>query len=120
MRHRKPTIGVNLDYRGSRKDAPAFSYLCAGYYDALVKSDAVPLLVPPLADEADIAQVLDLLDGVVLVGGADLDPRNDGFMLHPAVRLLDSRREVFDRTLMRLIAARRTARLRHRLAACNC
>ena len=51
--------------------------------------------------------MLDVLDGVVLVGGADLDPRNDGFMLHPAVRLLDRRRELFDRALMRLVAERR-------------
>ncbi len=91
----------------ARKDAPAFSFLCAGYYDALVKSGAVPLVIPPLADEADIGEVLDLLDGVVLVGGADLDPRIDGFMLHPAVRLLDRRRELFDRELMRLVAERR-------------
>ncbi len=91
----------------ARKDAPAFSFLCSGYYDALVKSGAVPLVIPPLADEADIGEVLDVLDGVVMVGGADLDPRIDGFMLHPAVRLLDRRRELFDRELMRLIAERR-------------
>ncbi len=107
MNHGKPKIGVTADYRGARKDAPAFSFLCAGYYDALVKSGAVPLVIPPLADEADIGEVLDVLDGVVLVGGADLDPRIDGFMLHPAVRLLDRRRELFDRELMRLIAERR-------------
>ena len=58
-------------------------------------------------DEDDLSRVLDLLDGVLLVGGADLDPRRDGFMLHPAVRPLDSRREDFDRLLMRLVAKRR-------------
>jgi putative glutamine amidotransferase len=51
--------------------------------------------------------VLDQLDGVVLVGGADLDPRNDGYMLHPSLRLMDSRREQFDRMLMKLVAKRR-------------
>ena len=107
MNHGKPKIGVTADYRAARKDSPAFSFLCAGYYNALVKSGAVPLVIPPLADEADIGEVLDVLDGVVLVGGADLDPRIDGFMLHPAVRLLDRRRELFDRELMRLVAERR-------------
>jgi putative glutamine amidotransferase len=52
-------------------------------------------------------RVLGLLDGMVLVGGADLDPRRDGFMLHPTVRPLDTRREDFDRLLMRHIAKRR-------------
>jgi putative glutamine amidotransferase len=47
------------------------------------------------------------LDGVVMIGGADLDPRFDGFMLHPSVRTLDPRREKCDRMLMRLIANRR-------------
>jgi putative glutamine amidotransferase len=51
--------------------------------------------------------VLDVLDGIVLCGGADLDPRMDGFMLHPAMRLLDRRREEFDRMLVRLVAERR-------------
>ncbi len=105
--NRKPIIGVNADYRSARKDAPAFSYLCAGYFDALTKAGAIPLVIPPIMDEDDIDRVLDLLDGVVLVGGADLDPRRDGFMLHPSVRLLDERRETFDRRLVRLIAQRR-------------
>ena len=43
----------------------------------------------------------------MLVGGQDLDPRRDGFMLHPTVRTLDVRREKSDRMLMRLIAERR-------------
>jgi putative glutamine amidotransferase len=48
-----------------------------------------------------------LLDGVVMVGGADLDPRRDGFMLHPTVRSLEPRREDFDRMLMNLVSDRR-------------
>jgi len=103
----KPLIGVTADYRSARKDTPAFSFLSAGYFDALTKTGAVPVVIPPLRDEEDLNRVLDTLDGVVLCGGADLDPRNDGFMLHPSIRLLDRRREDFDRMLMRLIAERR-------------
>lgn len=103
----KSLIGVTADYRSAHKDAPAFSFLSAGYYDALTKTGAVPVIIPPLRDEEDLSRVLDALDGVVLCGGADLDPRNDGFMLHPAVRLLDRRREEFDRMLVRMVAERR-------------
>ncbi len=35
-----------------------------------------------------IGQILDRLDGCVLVSGADLDPRNDGFMLHASVKTM--------------------------------
>lgn len=103
----KPLIGINPDYRAARRDAPAFAYLAAGYFDCLSRAGAIPLVIPPLEDEADLGRVLDLLDAVVLSGGADLDPRYDGFMVHPSQRLLDGRREQFDRSLMRLVAERK-------------
>jgi len=107
MKSTKPLIGLNADYRSAKKDAPAFSFVCSGYYDAIVEVGGIPVVLPPMADEDDLNRVLDLLDGVVLVGGADLDPRRDGFMLHPTVRPMDARREDFDRTLIRLVAERR-------------
>jgi putative glutamine amidotransferase len=103
----KPLIGMNADFRSARKDAPAFSFVCAGYYDGLVKAGAIPLIVPPLEDADDLDRVLNLLDGMVLIGGADLDPRRDGYMLHPSLRLLDGRREDFDRLLIDAISRRR-------------
>lgn len=103
----KPVIGLNADYRAAKDAQPAYSYLCAGYYDCLMKAGAIPIILPPLGDRNDLACVLDLLDGMVLIGGADLDPRRDGFMLHSSVRLMDRRREEFDRCLMKMLAARR-------------
>jgi putative glutamine amidotransferase len=103
----KPLIGINADYRSSRKDQPAFSYLCAGYFDAIIKAGGIPVVVPPLTDLQDLERVLDALDGFVLVGGGDLDPRRDGFMLHCSVRPMEARREDFDRMLVAAIARRR-------------
>ena len=103
----KPMIGLNADYRAAKKDAPAFSFVAAGYYDAITAVGGIPVVIPPLAEEADLKRVVDLLDGIVMVGGADLDPRRDGFMLHPTVRPMETRREDFDRLLMRLVADRR-------------
>jgi putative glutamine amidotransferase len=103
----KPVIGLNTELRSAKKDSPAFAYLCAGYFDAVAKAGGIPLVVPPLEDMTDLERVLEMLDGMVLVGGGDLDPRNDGFMLHASVRPLDRRREDFDRKLIQRIAARR-------------
>jgi putative glutamine amidotransferase len=103
----KPIIGLNAEYRSSRKDSPAYTYITAGYFNAIIKAGAIPLIIPPLVDVADMNQVLNQLDGMVLVGGADLDPRLDGYMVHPSMRLLDARRETFDRKLISLIAERR-------------
>lgn len=104
---KKPLIGLNADFRSERKDSPALSYLYAGYYDCVTAAGGIPMILPPLEEAADLERVLEVLDGIVFVGGADLDPRRDGYMLHPAVRLLDPRREEFDRRLMDLVSARR-------------
>lgn len=103
----KPLIGMNADFRSSKKDTPAYSCVAAGYYDSILASGGIPVIVPPYAEEDDISAVLDRLQGFVLVGGADLDPRRDGFMLHPSMRLLDERRETFDRMLVRQLVERR-------------
>ncbi len=104
---RKPLIGVNADFRSATKDRPAYFLLCAGYFDCVSRAGGIPVIVPPLAEEADLDGVLSVLGGFVLIGGPDLDPRRDGFMRHPTVRPMDSRREDFDRMLARQIAKRR-------------
>jgi len=104
---RKLLVGLNADYRPSRKEGPAVSFIPAGYYNAIQAAGGIPVVLPPMEDEDDVVRVLDMLQAFVLVGGADLDPRRDGYQLHSSVRLMDSRREDFDRMLMRLIAERR-------------
>jgi putative glutamine amidotransferase len=107
MSFAKQLIGVNADYRSARDNSPAYSVIAAGYFDAIQKAGGIPVIVPPIAEADDLGRVLDQLHGFVLVGGADLDPRRDGFMLHPSARSLDGRRETFDRMLVRELAERR-------------
>ena len=102
--HAKPLIGLNADYRSAQGNQPAFSVVTAGYYNSILRAGGVPVVVPPMEDEDDIKTVLEQLDGFVMIGGADLDPRRDGFMMHPTVRPMDVRREAFDRKLMQAIA----------------
>jgi len=103
----KPVIGLNMDFRSARKDVPPFAFLAAGYFDSLSKAGAVPVILPPVREEADLDRMLDMVDGMVLVGGGDLDPQRDGFMRHPSVRLLDERREDFDRMLAAAVVERK-------------
>ncbi|MDG2222572.1 MAG: gamma-glutamyl-gamma-aminobutyrate hydrolase family protein [Rubripirellula sp.] len=103
----KPLIGMNADYRAAARSMPAYSYIAAGYFQSIHSAGGIPVIIPPMEDPDSIAQVLDQLNGFVLIGGADLDPRNDGFMLHPSVRPLDPVRETSDRLLMADIAERR-------------
>jgi putative glutamine amidotransferase len=104
---RKPLIGINTDFRTAVRTTPAFAYIAEGYYQNIIKAGGVPMLVPPQQDEESVHRVLDAVDGFLFIGGADLDPRNDGFMLHPSVRPLNPGREKSDRMLMAEIAERR-------------
>lgn len=104
---KRPLIGLNADFRGQHQGVPAYSYLAAGYYDSITAAGGVPVIVPIIDNDEALECVLDKLDGFVLTGGADLDPRNDGFHLHSSVKPMDARRERFDRRLAMQICERR-------------
>ena len=69
----RPMIGLNAEYRPARKDSSAYSYLSAGYYDSILAAGGIPVIIPPLENEADVNCVLDRLQGLVLVGGHEQD-----------------------------------------------
>ncbi|MEX1223073.1 MAG: gamma-glutamyl-gamma-aminobutyrate hydrolase family protein, partial [Pirellulales bacterium] len=104
MMSRKPLIGINADFRNATKDAPGFAYLAEGYFDSVTDAGGVPAIFPPTRDAADIRHIAEMVDGFVMVGGADLNPNRDGFMMHPSVRCLADRREDFDRALIKQLA----------------
>lgn len=107
MAHRaRPVIGINADYAAAGKRAAAHARLNAGYFDAIVTAGGLPVIVPPVAKEADVDAYLDRLDGFVLSGGLDLDPRRSGQATHSAVQPVAERRELSDRVLVRRLLAR--------------
>lgn len=86
---------------------PAFSILCSGYYESILRSGGIPVAIPLLEERADVAQVLNTLDAVVMVGGEDLDPILQGYERHYSVRVMDERRELFDRMLLEEVSRRK-------------
>ncbi|MBP3531172.1 MAG: gamma-glutamyl-gamma-aminobutyrate hydrolase family protein [Thermoguttaceae bacterium] len=104
---RRLRIGVTMAYKPERNEVQGVSYLFEGYIAGVVDAGAVPVLLPVCNNFDVILEQLDDLDGVVFVGGGDLDPRNDGYMLHPYTRPMPAEREKFDRALMREVARRR-------------
>ncbi|MDO4575925.1 MAG: gamma-glutamyl-gamma-aminobutyrate hydrolase family protein [Planctomycetia bacterium] len=99
----KPLIGLNADFVQARGEQDAYSFIWAGYYEAILRSGGIPVVIPPMESESDLRQILSGLAGVVLTGGGDLDPRRDGYVLHTTVRPMAARREDFDRMLVRII-----------------
>jgi putative glutamine amidotransferase len=83
---RRPRIGVCAALERARWtvwDREAF-LLSRAYVDALQGAGAIALMVPPdpwIEEHPD--DVLDGLDGLLLAGGADIDPRAYGEARHP-------------------------------------
>lgn len=99
----KPLIGINGDFRPTRKEQIALSWFNTGYYDSVTAAKGIPMLIPPLSDDADLKQYLSMLDGLILAGCAqDLEPVRLGMDKHPATRPMPSRREDFDRRLCKM------------------
>lgn len=97
-------IGLNADFANASGEKPGFAYVAAGYFDAITSAGGIPIILPPINDDDDLKVLVKQVDGLVFVGGADLDPRRDGWMLHTTTRPLASRRELFDRRLARIAA----------------
>ena len=85
MASAKPIVGLNADFRQGNEQRASCSFLAAGYYDCISAAGGIPVILPPLREPGDITALVAKLDACVLIGGADLDPRRDGFMLHPTV-----------------------------------
>ena len=106
-RSEKPVIGLNVEYKPSYGSVPSLAYLFTEYSNSVIEAGAIPVLIPPTDDSEVVSATASMLDGFIMVGGSDLDPRNDGFMLHRFVRPMDPFREQFDRALMDEIARQR-------------
>jgi putative glutamine amidotransferase len=103
----RPLIGINADYVPATKIAGAQIRLNVGYFEAVQVAGGLPVIIPPLAKEAELNAFLDQIDGVILTGGLDMDPRRYGQPTHPAVQPMPERREENDRILVKLVVQRK-------------
>jgi len=77
------------------------------YVTAIARAGARPLLLAPTpADLEDPSELLDLLDGVLITGGSDLDPARYGAEPHPATEPASADRDAFELMLVRAAAER--------------
>ncbi|MCW2968151.1 MAG: peptidase [Solirubrobacteraceae bacterium] len=73
-----------------------------GYVDAVQRAGGLALLLPPdPALERDPDEVLDLLDGLILAGGADIDPSFYGAEPHETTLGTVPERDTFELALAR-------------------
>jgi putative glutamine amidotransferase len=77
------------------------------YVRAIARAGGRPLLLAPTrADLADPGELLDLLDGLLVTGGADVDPGTYGETPHPQTAAAPAERDGFELALVRAAAER--------------
>jgi putative glutamine amidotransferase len=95
MALRRPSvIGITCSLvQPDQADHPPTVSLSQSYVRAVSRAGAAPLLIPHLTDEVRLRAVYDLLDGVLLPGGPDIDPAHYGERIHEKCQTIDARRD---------------------------
>ncbi len=65
----RPVIGITGNY------GDLTCKLAEGYYKSVLKAGGIPIIIPPLANTDAIINTLEIIDGLILSGGGDYDPR---------------------------------------------
>lgn len=103
-----PVIGIPYADMAVRDvDMRMRTYVTRKYYGAVQRAGARVLLLPPSAEGDDLDYYLDLLDGLVLAGGEDVDPIHQNEDPHPKLSGVNPLRDAFELELTRRAYRRR-------------
>jgi putative glutamine amidotransferase len=98
----RPVIALTSDVRRDRR---TMVFLFEEYALAIEEAGGLPLQVPPLRDPSLVGQVLEIADGVLIVGGEDIDPRVYGEEPLPTHQPIPNERFAFDWALAKALLA---------------
>jgi putative glutamine amidotransferase len=95
----KPLIGLNTDIEAG---PPKVASVHALYFEAIEKTGGIPVLIPPMSTES-ANQLLEKLDGIMLIGGPDYLPEHYGEIRSEKIRPAHQDRQDFDIRLIQYI-----------------
>ena len=94
----RPIVAVSAAVRGEAGAQSA--RLRSSYLSALENARLVPIAAPPLRDLLAAESLLRRIDGLVLTGGADLNPAMYAESPHPALGSVSDSRDAWERALI--------------------
>lgn len=96
----RPVIGIlgNFGDKGCE--------LAEGYFSSIEAAHGIPVVVPPLTDREGILALLDRIDGLMISGGADLNPLYVGEEPLPQLHGINPKRDQYELLITRLAADR--------------
>ena len=92
----RPVIGITSNFVNG--DA----VISEKYYKQVVRAGGVPLLIPPVSDIDVIVNTLERIDGLLLSGGADINPLWCGEEPSPRLHAINAERDLPELQLVRL------------------
>jgi gamma-glutamyl-gamma-aminobutyrate hydrolase PuuD len=95
-----PVIGLTGNF------ADGTCKLLEGYYASIRQAGGTPMIIPPTDDRATMLRSLEAVDGLLLTGGADLNPLFLGEEPVQALSDINPQRDRFELLLTRLAADR--------------
>lgn len=101
-RARAPFIGITCEAVSKRRDYADYDLLCDHRYSEAVKAaGGHPVLLPIAHRKAVLSRYLEGVDGLVVVGGDDVDPRLYGERPGPRTKVIFKKRTAFESWLYR-------------------
>ncbi len=101
----RPRIGITMDV-GAPDESRKTLELPADYAGAIVRAGGLPVLFPWTHDAEIRRAMIESVDGLLIPGGADLDPKLYGQEKHPTTKLVDKERQDFDLAMLALAEQR--------------
>jgi putative glutamine amidotransferase len=88
----RPIIAVTTSSRRTDKGVDR-AFLNAAYIRAVERAGGVPLLLTPYHSSEAVKQLATYIDGLLLTGGGDIDPRHFGESRHAKTDLVSAERD---------------------------
>ena len=98
----RPRIGITADIARD-EHGRARHQVRATYIDAVIAAGGLPIILP--ADANLRAELIAAVDGVIIIGGDDVDTRPLGIPLHPQAKVMDAVRQAADLALLKQLDA---------------
>lgn len=93
----RPTIGITT----FGENESGHYHLANTYVEGVRRAGGLPILLPP-GQPQEGAAILEVVDGLILSGGGDLDPATYKGPAHPAISHVNPERDRFEITLAKL------------------
>jgi putative glutamine amidotransferase len=98
----RPLIGITSVYKADKEGGTASTWVNFAYVEAVAENGGAPVILPTITGEQILHRYVDELDGLVLVGGADIPPSAYGQQPHETVKVMPSQRYNFEREMIAL------------------